>query len=234
MVCSSTASAPAGRRHCGDEGLAGEGPVEPHLDDADLLAARLQGRRRLARRLGARAHRHDDPLGVRRTDVIEQTVVPAGQRGEAVHGRLNRRRDARVEGVHRLPRLEERIRVVRGAADERMLGVERPRRGARARDRRIDHRADLVVAEKRKRVDLVRGAESVEEMHEGDTRLERRRLGDQRVVMGLLHRSRGEQREAGGPRRHHVGMVAEDRQRLRRERRAPQRETPSPSARPRS
>jgi hypothetical protein len=55
-------------------------------------------------------------------------------------------------------------------------------------------------------------------MDEGDTRLERRRLGDQRVVMGFLRRSRGEEREAGGPRCHHIGMVAKDRKRLRRER----------------
>ena len=115
------------------------------MDDTDLFAARLQGRGRLARRLGACAHRHDDPLGVVRTDVIERTIVAAGQRGEAVHGRLNRRRDARVKGVHRLPRLEERIRVVGGTADVEALGIERPL-AVRAHELRIDHRADLVVA----------------------------------------------------------------------------------------
>ena len=37
-------------------------------------------------------------------------------------------------------------------------------------------------------------------------------------VVRLLHRVRAEQREAGLPAGHHVGVVAEDRQRVRRER----------------
>jgi len=180
------------------------------------FTARLQGRGRLARRLSASAHRHDHPLGVVRAEIIEQMVLPAGQRGEAVHGRLNRRWDARVKGVHRLPRLEKCIRVVGGAADEGALGIECPL-AVRTHEIRIDHCADLIVAKKCQGIDLVRGTEAVEEMDEGDTRLERRRLGDQRVVMGFLHRSRGEECEASGPRCHHIGMVAENRKRLRRD-----------------
>ena len=47
---------------------------------------------------------------------------------------------------------------------------------------------------------------------------ERRGLRDEREVVGLLHRRRGEQREARLAHRHHVGVVAEDRQPLRGER----------------
>ena len=79
-------------------------------------------------------------------------------------------------------------------------------------------RAQVVVGEQLDRVQLVRGSEPVEEVHERNPRLERRGLRDQREVVGLLHRGRGEQREARLADGHHVGVVAEDRQPLRRER----------------
>ena len=98
-----------------------------------------------------------------------------------------------------------------------MLGRERAP-AMRAHQVVVDHCADLIVGEERDRVDLVRGAESVEEMQERDARCERRGLRDQRRVVRLLHRAGREQGEPRRARRHHVGMVAEDRQRLRRER----------------
>ena len=62
-----------------------ERAVQPHLQHADLLAGSPQRRRRLARRLGARAHQNDHAFGVGRAFVIEQMIVPAGQLGESVH-----------------------------------------------------------------------------------------------------------------------------------------------------
>ena len=64
-------------------------------------------------------------------------------------------------------------------------------------------------------VDLVRGPETVEKVDEGHAGLERRRMRHQGQVMRLLHTGRGQQGEAGGPRGHHVLMVAENRQTLR-------------------
>ena len=55
-------------------------------------------------------------------------------------------------------------------------------------------------------------------MEERHARLKRRRLRDQRRIMGFLYVSRGNEREAGGAGGHDVGMVAEDRQRRRGER----------------
>ena len=68
------------------------------------------------------------------------------------------------------------------------------------------------------RVELVRGAEAVEEMQERNARLQRRGLRDQRRIVGLLHRSGRQHGKARGTRRHHIRVVAEDRQRLRRQR----------------
>ena len=52
----------------------------------------------------------------------------------------------------------------------------------------------------------------------GSAPAQRRRVGDEREILRLLHRRRAEEREAGRPRRHHVGVVAEDRERMRRDR----------------
>ena len=82
----------------------------------------------------------------------------------------------------------------------------------------VDHRPDLGVAQQLQRVEFVRGAESVEEMQERHARFQRRHLREQRAIMRLLHRGRAQQREAGGPRRHDVRVVAEDRQRRGRQR----------------
>ena len=78
-----------------------------------------------ASRLRARAHQDDDPFGVFRSLVIEEMILPAGQFGEGIHGRLHDARHFGIEGVHRLTRLKKGVRVMRGAADERVLGVER-------------------------------------------------------------------------------------------------------------
>ena len=188
-----------------------------HLHDADLLALGDQEVDRLARRIGARAHDHQHALCVRRAVVVEQPVSPAGQFGELVHRRFYRARHPRVERVHRLARLEVDVRVLRRAADEGIVGVE-PAPAMRDHQILVDHRADLLVGQQGELVDLVRGAEAVEEMDEGDARLQCRRLRDQRHVVRFLNRAGDELGEAGGQHRHHVLMVAEDRRPLRRQR----------------
>ena len=64
-------------------------------------------------------------------------------------------------------------------------------------------------------VDFVRGAEAVEEMQEGNAGLERRRMRDQRQVHRLLHRVRTQHGPSRRAAEHHVGVVAENRQRMR-------------------
>ena len=66
--------------------------------------------------------------------------------------------------------------------------------------------------------DLVRGPEAVEEVQERDARVESGRVRDRGEVLRLLDGAGGEHREAGLPAGHHVRVVAEDRERVRRER----------------
>ena len=81
-----------------------------------------------------------------------------------------------------------------------------------------DQRPDVVVLEERDLVDLVRGAEAVEEVEERDPGPERRGVGHEGEVVRLLDRARGEHRPAGRARVHHVAVVAEDRQGVGRDR----------------
>ena len=78
--------------------------------------------------------------------------------------------------------------------------------------------AQVVVGQELDRVQLVRGAEPVEEVQERHARAQRGGLRDERQVVGLLHGCRCEQGEPRLAGRHHVRVVAEDRQALRRER----------------
>ena len=114
-----------------------------------------------------------------------------------LHRRFDDTGDTVIIGVHRLARLEERVRVLRRAADERVLRAQAA--GTMGTDKLVvDHRADFGVAKKFEGVQLMRGAEPIEEMHERHARFQCRHLRDQRAVVRLLHRAGTEQRKSAG------------------------------------
>ena len=208
---------PHGLRQGGDELGDRERPVQPHAQHADLLARLERPLDVLGGGVAARAHDDDDALGLGVAEVVEQVVVTAGQRGELVHLLLHDARAGGVERVARLARLEERVGVLRGAAQHRLVRRE----GAAAvggDEAVVDQLAQVVVGQLLDLRHLVRGAEAVEEVQERDAGAQRGGLADAGEVVRLLDRARGEQREPGLPARHHVGVVAEDRERVRRER----------------
>ena len=128
--------------------------------------------------------------------VVDEPVVAAGPLPELVHDLLHDAGRAGVEGVDGLARLEVDVRVLGGAADERPLGREGPL-AVRADQLVGDQRPQVVIGEQLDRVQLVRGAKPVEEVHERHPGPERRGLRDQRHVVRLLHRRRRQQGEAG-------------------------------------
>ena len=65
-------------RDCRDEGRRREGPVEPDLHHAHLVAFIFESTNRLVRCPGPRAHDDHDGLGLRRARVLEEVVPPAG------------------------------------------------------------------------------------------------------------------------------------------------------------
>ena len=148
--------------------------------------------------------------------VIDEAVAAAGALGKPVHHLLHYTGHPGVEGIHGLAGLEVDVRVLRGAADERMLRRQRP--GAMGTYQIGGHqRSQILIAEHLDGVQLVRGPEAVEEVHERYPGGQRRRVRHQRKIVGLLHRCRRQQRKSGLPSGHHVGVVAEDGQPLSRE-----------------
>ena len=122
-----------------------------------------------------------------------------------------------MERVRGLAGLEEDVGVLGGAADGGP--VRREPAGAEREHVVLAHeRTQVLGIEQLDPVHLVAGAEAVEEVEERDPRAEGRRVGDEREVVRLLDRPGGEHRPAGRPRVHHVAVVAEDRQRVGRER----------------
>ncbi len=167
------------------EMLQAEGAEQPHLQHADLLSLGGEVLDSLFRGLRAVAHHDDDALRVRGADVVEEVVLPADDARELVHGLLHDAGHGLVELVHRLAPGEVHVGVLRGAADRRLLGVQ----GARAvRGHQLvgDHCAHVVVRELLDLLHLHVGAESVEEVEEGNARFQGRRLCDQRAVHDLL------------------------------------------------
>ncbi len=131
----------AGQR--GDEVLDRERPVQADLEHADLLAARDEVLDGFLGGFRARAHEDDDALGIRRADVIEQLVLAAGELRELVHRVLHDGRAGQVERVHGLARLEVDVGVLRGAAEDGLVGRERARAVGARPDRRRSSRAGL-------------------------------------------------------------------------------------------
>jgi hypothetical protein len=188
-----------------------ERPEQPHLQHADLLAARHEMLDRLVHGLGAGAHEDDHALGVGGAGVVEQPVLPPGQLAETAHRVLHHLREGVVEGIGALARLEEHVRVLRGAAQHGVL--RRQRTGAVCGDQvGVEHGAHGVGFDRDDLRHFVRGAEAVEEMDHRDAPGKRSRLRDHGHVLRLLRRIRRQQRAAGGSGRHDVGLVAEDRQ----------------------
>ena len=73
-----------------------ERTVEPHLQHADLRPARRRAAA-VSRAVSApEPIRIDHALGVGGAFVVEQMILPAGERGEAIHGRLHDRRAPRA------------------------------------------------------------------------------------------------------------------------------------------
>ena len=197
-----------------EEGRDVERAVEADLDDPHLLAAGDHPLHGLVRRLGARAHQDDDPLGLRVPHVIEEAVGASGPLREAVHLLLDDPGAGRVPAVAGLAGLEERVGVLRRAAEDRTVGRKGPPlvRGDRLG---IEKGAKILVRELLDLGDLVGGPEAVEEVEERDARLQGRHLPDGGEVVRLLNGVRAEHGEAGLPAGHDVRVVPEDREGVR-------------------
>ena len=170
-------------------------------------------------------------LGVGGAEILEQPVVASGQRGESIHRALDDRRDHRVEGVRSLdPGRRRRV-----LCDARTTG----RSGSSARARCANtSSSSIIVTSSSERTSILLTSCDVRNpskkctngMRDANVAL----CATRREVVRFLHRARTEHRPAGHPGGHDVGVIAEDRERLRGHAPRPRRERPSASARRRS
>ncbi len=196
------------------EVLDGEWPHQAHFQHANFAALRGQVVHSLLHRFRARAHDDNDVLGIRRAFVLEEPVFTANKLCELVHRVLHDRGTGQVVGIDRFAALEINVRVLCRAAQHRMIGRERAL-PVSAHQIVVNHGAHVVQAELFNLGNFVRGAEAIEEMQEGNARLQRRGVRDQRQVHRLLHGVRGEQRKSSLASGHGILVIAEDGQGLR-------------------
>ncbi len=202
-----------GRRNDLEQLVRRERAEQPHFHHAHLFAMMIDVVDHFFHRFSAGTHQHDHAIGILRAGIFIYVVLSSGQPGKLVHGSLHDPGHALVKWIDRLARLEIHVRVLRSAAYERMV---RRQRACPVREHQLvvyhfphhfgRHLLDLG--------DFVRSAETVKEMQDRHARFQRCRLGDQRHIHRLLHRIGGETGKAGRACRHHVAMVAENRQAL--------------------
>ena len=176
-----------GSRDGSGEVLDRERAVQVNLHHADLAALRVQIVNSLLDRFGSRAHDNDNFFCVRRTVVVEQLVVAAGQLVNFVHVVLNGVGHDSGLDVCALLALEVNVGVYVVAAVGRVLRVERLT--AELLERLlVDQAAQVFVIEGLDALHLVRGAEAVEAVHERIARLDGRQMRDGGQVHRLLRR----------------------------------------------
>ncbi|VWM24354.1 Uncharacterised protein [Collinsella intestinalis] len=167
----------------------------------------------LLERIAEGAHAHDHAVGVAGAVVVEQMIVGAELGVHLVHVGLDDGGQRVVRAVAGLAVLEEDVAVLMAAAGRGMLGVERVV-AERLDGVHVAHVLEVLVIPHGDLLDLVRGAEAVEEVDERRLAGERGEVGDGREVHDLLDVALGEHGKTGLAAGHDVGVIAEDVERV--------------------
>ena len=155
------------------------------------------------------AHGDNDAVCVGSAVVVEQPVVGAELGVDLVHVLLNHGGQCVVVGVAGLAVLEEDVAVLVAAAHGGVLGVERVGTEG-AHGVHVAHLGQVLVVPDLDLLNLMGGAEAVEEVDERHAALDGREVRHGGQVHDLLHVALGKHRETGLAAGHDVGVVAED------------------------
>jgi len=194
--------------------LGREGTVEVNSDEADFLALRGEVVDGLADGLGHRAHGDDDAVGILCAVIVKQAVLATSDFADFVHVVLDDGGHSGVVVVARLAVLEEDVGVLGGATGNGLVGIH----GAVAESCQcvlVDEGSEVVLLKRLDLLNLVRSAETVEEVDKGHATLDGAEVSDGSEVHHLLYRALAKHCEARLTGSHHVLMVAEDTQRVR-------------------
>ncbi|OQB33669.1 MAG: hypothetical protein BWY09_02749 [Candidatus Hydrogenedentes bacterium ADurb.Bin179] len=138
-------------------------------------------------------------------------IFAADDSGELVHDFLHDFRTGIVIRIACLAGGEENVRILGGTPDNRAVGGH----GALAVGKYqfiVYHRTDIFREQHLYAVYFVGRAEPVKEVHKRNARLQRRRMGDERHVMGFLNGVGTQHAKSRAARRHDVAMVAKNRE----------------------
>ncbi len=189
--------------------LAGEGTVQAHLDKTRLFAAGTLIINDLLDGLADRAHCHNDLLGVGIAVVVKKVVVAADHGIDLVHILLHHAREGIVELIGDLPLLEEDIGILGAAAQYGAVGGK-PAVTEGIHCGTVHQRLQLFIAPNLDLLNLMGGAEAIEEVQKGDPALDSGKVGNGRKVHDLLHASGTQHGKAGLPAGVHIAVVAEN------------------------
>ena len=201
-------------RQGGKKSIRGKRAEQAQLQQADFLPAIVQSRDRFLDGSRAGAHQDDDALRVRRAHVIAQVVRAPGAGGKTIHRVLNDGRRGNIKRIRGFARLKKHIGILRAAPQFRAVRRERalamPANGVF-----VEHGMQVFIGERKNLVHFVGRPEAVEKMQKRDSCLERCGVGDQREIARFLYGTGTEHGESGRARRHHVAVIAKDRERVR-------------------
>jgi hypothetical protein len=196
-----------------DQALSLERAVQTDLDEADLLAVGVEVVDDFLGHVADGAHRDDDAVSVGRAVVVEELVVGAELLVDLAHVLFHDFGESVVVLVAGLAVLEERITVLMGAAHGGMLGVEGVL-AERFDGVHVAHVGEILVIPHGDLLDLVGGAETVEEVDERDLAGKRGQVCHGGEIHHFLHVALAQHGETGLAAGHDVGVIAEDVQRV--------------------
>ena len=197
---------------CGEgfhEMLHRERPIQADLQEAKLLATGVEVFDGFMRRFRAGTHHHQNAIGIGCAEIIKEVIRASDHLGEPIHGALSELGAGIVIRIAALAHLEKHVRILCRASQHRVF--RRKSALAVLEDAvHVDEGAHVVFVQHFDLVHFVGGAEAVEEVEEGNSRLERCGVCDEGEVHGFLHGIRAEHGVARGAAEHDVAVIAEN------------------------
>ena len=189
--------------------LGGEGTEQVYLQEAYLLAAVVKVLHGLLHAAGDGTHGHDDAIGIGRTIIIKEVILPTGELADLSHVVLHDVGELAVIAVVGLAELEVDVGVIHQRAHAGIFGVQSV--GTEASQSVIVHQlCKIAVLQRLHLLDLMAGAEAVEEVQERDPRLDGGQVCHAGQIHDLLHAAGVQHGKTGLAAVHHVGVVAEN------------------------
>ena len=187
-----------------------------HSHEAHLLALLGEVVDSLTDGLGNRTHSDDNAVGILSSVVVEETIFAASEVANLVHVVLYDGRNSGVVVVARLTMLEEHVGVLGSTAGNGLVGVH----GTTAESSEslhVDKWLEVFLVKSLYLLDLVRSAETVEEVNERHAALDGAQVSNSSKVHNLLYRTLAQHGEAGLASCHYILVVTKDTQGVRSE-----------------